>query len=159
MYSEWATGQVNKIKNILNAARADHTEAVKTRIESVQQLGSVVDITKTLFEVSKVCMAGENRILRGNLTNATYRKLPNSRPRLTHSSNKPLSLLRPSLFSTHGSDTRDKSRSVNKRNSQKASFPRSRRNSRTPRSCNKSYSKVLLMLRVCNFSPLIFDKY
>jgi len=52
--SEWADGQVNKIKGILNAARADHTEAVKTRIESVQQLGSVVDITKTLFEVSKV---------------------------------------------------------------------------------------------------------
>ena len=54
MYSEWAQGQSNKIKGILNAARADHTEAVKTRIESVQQLGSVVDITKTLFEVSKV---------------------------------------------------------------------------------------------------------
>ncbi|KAH6670099.1 putative ATP synthase subunit 4, mitochondrial [Halenospora varia] len=53
MYREWAEGQVNKIKGILNAARADHTEAVKTRIESVQQLGSVVDITKTLFEVSK----------------------------------------------------------------------------------------------------------
>merc|ERR1711939_421051 len=38
MYKEWADGQVNKIKGILNAARADHTEAVKTRIESVQQL-------------------------------------------------------------------------------------------------------------------------
>merc|ERR1711939_646099 len=46
MYKEWADGQVNKIKGILNAARADHTEAVKTRIESVQQLGSVVDVTK-----------------------------------------------------------------------------------------------------------------
>jgi F-type H+-transporting ATPase subunit b len=54
MYKEWADGQVNKIKGILNAARADHTEAVKTRIESVQQLGSVVEITKSLFEVSKV---------------------------------------------------------------------------------------------------------
>lgn len=54
MYKEWADGQINKIKGILNAARADHTEAVKTRIESVQQLGSVVDVTKTLFEVSKV---------------------------------------------------------------------------------------------------------
>ena len=54
MYKEWAEGQVNKIKGILNAARADHTEAVKARIENVQQLGSVVDITKTLFEVSKV---------------------------------------------------------------------------------------------------------
>lgn len=54
MYKEWADGQVNKIKGILNAAREDHTAAVKTRIESVQQLGSVVDITKSLFEVSKV---------------------------------------------------------------------------------------------------------
>jgi F-type H+-transporting ATPase subunit b len=58
MYKEWADGQINKIKGILNAARADHTEAVKTRIESVQQLGSVVDITKTLFEVSKVRACG-----------------------------------------------------------------------------------------------------
>jgi F-type H+-transporting ATPase subunit b len=55
LYSEWADGQINKIKNILNAARADHTDAVKNRIESVTQLSSVVDITKTLFEVSKVC--------------------------------------------------------------------------------------------------------
>lgn len=55
MYSEWAEGQVNKIKGILNSARADHTDAVKARIENVQQLGSVVDVTKTLFEVSKVC--------------------------------------------------------------------------------------------------------
>ncbi|TVY19413.1 ATP synthase subunit 4 [Lachnellula arida] len=53
LYSEWAQGQVDKIKGILNAARADHTEAVKTRIESVQQMSGVVDITKTLFEVSK----------------------------------------------------------------------------------------------------------
>ncbi len=57
MYKEWAEGQVNKIKGILNAARADHTEAVKTRIENVKQLGSVVDITKTLFEVSKAFFA------------------------------------------------------------------------------------------------------
>src|SRR3984957_2343006 len=54
MYKEWADGQVNKIKGILNAAREDHTAAVKTRIESVQLMGSVVDITKSLFEVSKV---------------------------------------------------------------------------------------------------------
>jgi len=54
MYKEWADGQVNKIKGILNAARADHTEAVKTRIDSVSQMSGVVDITKTLFEVSKV---------------------------------------------------------------------------------------------------------
>ena len=52
-YKEWAEAQNEKIKNILNSARADHTEAVKTRIEGVKQMGGVVDITKSLFEVSK----------------------------------------------------------------------------------------------------------
>jgi F-type H+-transporting ATPase subunit b len=54
MYAEWASSQVNKIRDILNAARADHTKAVQDRIESVQQMGNVVDVTKALFEVSKV---------------------------------------------------------------------------------------------------------
>lgn len=54
MYKEWAEGQVQKYKDILNAARADHTNAVKERIEKVEQLGNVVDITKQLFEVSRV---------------------------------------------------------------------------------------------------------
>jgi F-type H+-transporting ATPase subunit b len=53
MYKEWAESQNEKIKNILNSARADHTEAVKSRIEDVKQMGGVVDITKSLFEVSK----------------------------------------------------------------------------------------------------------
>ncbi|KAI2473051.1 hypothetical protein F4781DRAFT_260262 [Annulohypoxylon bovei var. microspora] len=53
MYKEWAEAQNAKIKNILNSARADHTQAVKNRIENVQQMGGVVDITKSLFEVSK----------------------------------------------------------------------------------------------------------
>lgn len=57
MYKEWAQGQVNKIKGILNAAREDHTTAVKQRIDNVKQLGGVVDITKQLFEVSKVADA------------------------------------------------------------------------------------------------------
>ena len=54
MYKEWAEGQVNKIKTILNAAREDHTSAVKARINNVKELGSVIDVTKQLFEVSKV---------------------------------------------------------------------------------------------------------
>ena len=54
MYTEWATAQVSKIRDILNSARADHTRAVQERIESVSQLGSVVDVTKDLFAVSKV---------------------------------------------------------------------------------------------------------
>ncbi|TGJ87479.1 hypothetical protein E0Z10_g1241 [Xylaria hypoxylon] len=53
MYKEWAQAQNEKIKGILNAARVDHTEAVKNRIGNVQQMGGVVDITKALFEVSK----------------------------------------------------------------------------------------------------------
>lgn len=53
-WNSYAQEQSDKILGILNAARADHTTAVKQRIESVQDLGGVIDITKTLFEVSKV---------------------------------------------------------------------------------------------------------
>ncbi|KAK4962146.1 atp4 subunit B of the stator stalk of mitochondrial F1F0 ATP synthase [Elasticomyces elasticus] len=53
MYTEWAQGQVNKMKGILNAAREDHTKAVRSRIDSVKDLDGVIDITKNLFEVSK----------------------------------------------------------------------------------------------------------
>lgn len=58
MYKDWAEGQINKIRGILNSAKAEHTSAVKSRIESVKQLGSVVEVTKQLFEVSKVCITG-----------------------------------------------------------------------------------------------------
>ncbi|CCC06220.1 hypothetical protein SMACR_00437 [Sordaria macrospora] len=53
LYKKWADEQSDKIKNILNSARADHTQAVKTRIQDVQQMSSVIDYTKTLFAVSK----------------------------------------------------------------------------------------------------------
>lgn len=53
-YKEWAEGQSNKIKDILNSARKNHTDAVQKRIEGVKDLGGVVEITKNLFEVSKV---------------------------------------------------------------------------------------------------------
>lgn len=53
MYTEWADGQNDKIRGILNAARADHTQAVKNRIGDVQQMSGVIDITKSLFAVSK----------------------------------------------------------------------------------------------------------
>ena len=54
MYREWADGQIEKMKGIFQAARADHKQAVQSRIDDVQQLGSVIEITKALFEVSKV---------------------------------------------------------------------------------------------------------
>ncbi|KAL4943793.1 hypothetical protein BDV06DRAFT_188955 [Aspergillus oleicola] len=52
-YKEWAEGQVKKHTDILNAARADHTDAVKQRIDNVKELSGVVDLTKQLFAVSK----------------------------------------------------------------------------------------------------------
>ena len=54
MLKDWADAEENKVKNILNAARDDHTNAVKARINNVKELGSVIDVTKQLFEVSKV---------------------------------------------------------------------------------------------------------
>ena len=54
MYKEWADGTVQKLKDILNTAKAGHADAVKARIEDVKPLNSVVEITKGLFEVSKV---------------------------------------------------------------------------------------------------------
>lgn len=53
-YKEWADGQIAKMNGILNAARANHVTSVQTRLESVGQMGSVVDVTRQLFEVSKV---------------------------------------------------------------------------------------------------------
>ena len=58
MYKDWAQGQSDKYKDILNAARNDHTNAVKSRITSVKDLSGVIDITKDLFAVSKVSSAG-----------------------------------------------------------------------------------------------------
>lgn len=55
MYNSWADGKVEQMKKIFRAARDDHTSAVKSRIESVKDLGGVIDVTKNLFEVSKVC--------------------------------------------------------------------------------------------------------
>jgi F-type H+-transporting ATPase subunit b len=54
VYNEWARATQDKISGILNASREDHRTAVKSRIENVKQLGGVIDVTKQLFEVSKV---------------------------------------------------------------------------------------------------------
>ena len=54
MYNEWADSTVQKFKDLLNEARKGHADAVKERIEDVKPLSNVVEITKQLFEVSKV---------------------------------------------------------------------------------------------------------
>lgn len=53
-YKSWAETQVAKIRDVLNSAREDHTQAVRDRIENVSQMGTVVEVTKDLFAVSKV---------------------------------------------------------------------------------------------------------
>ncbi|GAA5823874.1 hypothetical protein JCM11251_003327 [Rhodosporidiobolus azoricus] len=52
-YREWADGQIQKVKDILNSSRAAHTQAVKGRIENVGELKDVEGLTKQLFELSK----------------------------------------------------------------------------------------------------------
>ncbi|TYJ59205.1 hypothetical protein B9479_000194 [Cryptococcus floricola] len=52
-YAEWAKGQIEKTKSILNSAREEHTRAVSDRIESVQQLKDVVPLTESLYAVAK----------------------------------------------------------------------------------------------------------
>lgn len=53
-YRDWAETQIAKIKSVLNGARAEHTQAVKDRIDSVGQMKDVVSITEGLFALSKV---------------------------------------------------------------------------------------------------------
>lgn len=44
------------MKNTLNASRKQHTDAVQSRIDSVGELKDVVDVTKSLFALSKVSL-------------------------------------------------------------------------------------------------------
>ena len=53
-YKEWAQGQVDKIGGILNQAKEGHVRAVKERIGSVKKMGGVVEVTRDLFDVSRV---------------------------------------------------------------------------------------------------------
>ncbi|KAE9405423.1 ATP synthase [Gymnopus androsaceus JB14] len=52
-YVNWAQSQVQKIKGILDKARAEHTQAVQDRIDSVSQMKDVVVLTQSLFALSK----------------------------------------------------------------------------------------------------------
>jgi len=52
-YRDWAQGHVNRIKGIMDEARQSHTSAVRTRIDSVEQMKEVVPLTTQLFELSR----------------------------------------------------------------------------------------------------------
>jgi F-type H+-transporting ATPase subunit b len=53
-YRDWANATIDRIRNVLEGARAEHTQAVKDRISSVEQMKDVVSITQGLFALSKV---------------------------------------------------------------------------------------------------------
>jgi F-type H+-transporting ATPase subunit b len=53
-WNSFAASQQEKMAAVLNTARKHHTDSVKDRIENVKQLSGVVDVTKALFQVSKV---------------------------------------------------------------------------------------------------------
>ena len=55
-YRQWAEGHIDRIKNVLGSARAEHTQAVKDRIDSVAQMKDVTSLTQGLFALSKVCI-------------------------------------------------------------------------------------------------------
>ncbi|RDX49849.1 ATP synthase [Lentinus brumalis] len=52
-YRDWAEGHIKRVRDILNASRTEHTQVVKERIESVEQMKDVVAVTEGLFALSK----------------------------------------------------------------------------------------------------------
>ncbi|KAI6116764.1 ATP4, subunit B of the stator stalk of mitochondrial F1F0 ATP synthase [Pisolithus croceorrhizus] len=52
-YRDWANGHIERVKTALENSRAEHTQAVKDRINSVEQMKDVVSLTQGLFAISK----------------------------------------------------------------------------------------------------------
>ena len=65
-FNSWADIQKDKMAAILGQARENHTDSVRQRITSVKELGGVVDITKSLFGVSKVRITINQPVRWGN---------------------------------------------------------------------------------------------
>ena len=53
-FGNWAQGAADRVANVLNEARAEHTNAVKERLNAVAQMKDVVSLTEGLFALSKV---------------------------------------------------------------------------------------------------------
>lgn len=52
-FNEWAAQSSNHIRKVLEDARARHRGIVQARIDEVDQMSDIVDVTKSLFEMSK----------------------------------------------------------------------------------------------------------
>ena len=53
-YKAWAQGHIDRQKAVLNEAKQNHKDVVQERLDSLQELSGVIDITRGLFEVSRV---------------------------------------------------------------------------------------------------------
>ncbi|ORX52393.1 hypothetical protein DM01DRAFT_1336761 [Hesseltinella vesiculosa] len=52
-FNNMANDHIARIKSVLNQARDDHKSAVQERIDQVGQMKDLVDVTKSLFEISR----------------------------------------------------------------------------------------------------------
>ncbi|KAM0749551.1 ATP synthase F0 sector subunit 4 [Meredithblackwellia eburnea MCA 4105] len=52
-YTEWADGQIQKVKEILNVSRNAHVAAVQDQITTISERKDVESLTTQLFELSK----------------------------------------------------------------------------------------------------------
>ncbi|KAI8144771.1 hypothetical protein BJV82DRAFT_606203 [Fennellomyces sp. T-0311] len=52
-YTNMANEHIQRIKSVLNNARAEHKTAVQERIDQVGEMKDLVDVTKALFELSR----------------------------------------------------------------------------------------------------------
>merc|ERR1712032_550782 len=64
LYTAWAEGHIQRIKSTLNAAKAEHQQAVEQRIDSVKTLKEVVPLTEQLYAVARETNAVEHENFR-----------------------------------------------------------------------------------------------
>ena len=69
-YNSWASSQIEKMKNVLNTSRQSHTDAVQSRINNVGELKDVVNLTKSLFALSKDTANTESKVFELTQQNA-----------------------------------------------------------------------------------------
>ncbi|TIB13179.1 hypothetical protein E3P92_02361 [Wallemia ichthyophaga] len=69
-YNSWASTQIEKMKSVLNTSRKAHTDAVQSRIDNVGELKDVVNLTKSLFALSKDTANTESKVFELTQQNA-----------------------------------------------------------------------------------------
>ena len=87
-YKDWAETNIQKIRSILDNSRSEHTQAVKDRINSVEQMKDVVSLTQGLFAISKVCLQASSGVRRGSQMVHIPRRPPSSNQMLSFSAKR-----------------------------------------------------------------------